>query len=228
MPLRPLLTQSLLPRLCWWPGDNRTGCPRHESDVFWQIIYLDPHRDPLGEPNPVEYGVDIGQEFAPGGIVMIGNTARHAFDVPLQGGGIAKKLNFDWIAQMQQAEFGLFKIAVDPKRILIDYRQFCRPGRCKVSVMNVEVGNVSVNRGTYLGPIEVQLCCVNRHYIHPYFDGNGRLGRFLMNAMLTSGGYPWTVIRIEQRSDYMACLESASSRGEIKPFAEFVAKSMKV
>jgi fido (protein-threonine AMPylation protein) len=65
-------------------------------------------------------------------------------------------------------------------------------------------------------------------YIHPYFDGNGRLGRFLMNAMLASGGYPWTVIRIEQRSDYMACLESASSRGEIKPFAEFVAKSMKV
>ena len=65
-------------------------------------------------------------------------------------------------------------------------------------------------------------------YIHPYFDGNGRLGRFLMNAMLASGGYPWTVIRIEQRSDYMACLESASSRGEMKPFAEFVAKSMKV
>lgn len=65
-------------------------------------------------------------------------------------------------------------------------------------------------------------------YIHPYFDGNGRLGRFLMNAMLASGGYPWTVIRIEQRSDYMAALEAASSRGEIKPFAEFVAKSMNV
>ena len=64
-------------------------------------------------------------------------------------------------------------------------------------------------------------------YIHPYFDGNGRLGRFLMNAMLASGGYAWTIIRIEQRSDYMACLEAASSRGEIKPFAEFVANSMK-
>ena len=49
-----------------------------------------------------------------------------------------------------------------------------------------------------------------------------------MNAMLASGGYPWTVIRIEQRSDYMAALEAASSRGEIKPFAEFIAKSMNV
>lgn len=63
-------------------------------------------------------------------------------------------------------------------------------------------------------------------YIHPYFDGNGRLGRFLMNTMLASGGYPWTVIRIEQRSEYMAALEAASSRGEIQPFAEFIASSM--
>lgn len=33
-------------------------------------------------------------------------------------------------------------------------------------------------------------------YIHPYPDGNGRMARFLMNVMLASGGYPWTVIRL--------------------------------
>lgn len=64
-------------------------------------------------------------------------------------------------------------------------------------------------------------------YIHPYFDGNGRLGRFLMNTMLASGGYPWTVIRTEQRSAYMTALEAASSRGEIQHFAEFIINSMK-
>ncbi len=63
-------------------------------------------------------------------------------------------------------------------------------------------------------------------YIHPYVDGNGRLGRFLMNIMLASGGYPWKVIRLEQRAEYMAALEDASSRRKIKPFVELVAKSM--
>ena len=59
-------------------------------------------------------------------------------------------------------------------------------------------------------------------YIHPYMDGNGRMGRFLMNAMLASGGYPWTVIPVERRNDYMQALEEASVKGNIVPFAEFL------
>ncbi len=60
-------------------------------------------------------------------------------------------------------------------------------------------------------------------YIHPYPDGNGRMARFVMNAMLASGGYPWTVIRVEDRDIYMAGLESASVDQDIGPFAKFVA-----
>jgi Fic/DOC family protein len=60
-------------------------------------------------------------------------------------------------------------------------------------------------------------------YIHPYHDGNGRIARFLMNAMLVSGGYPWTVIRVEDRAEYLDALESASSEISIRPFATFIA-----
>lgn len=61
-------------------------------------------------------------------------------------------------------------------------------------------------------------------YIHPYMDGNGRMGRFLMNLMLASGGYPWTIVPLERRNDYMAALERASVDGSIKPFAKFLAE----
>ena len=59
-------------------------------------------------------------------------------------------------------------------------------------------------------------------YIHPYMDGNGRIARFLMNVMLASGGYPWTVIPLEQRDDYMHCLEMASVNGDIELFRRFI------
>lgn len=60
-------------------------------------------------------------------------------------------------------------------------------------------------------------------YIHPYIDGNGRMGRFLMNVMLASGGHPWTVIPVEQRTIYMAALEDASVNQNIIPFTDFLA-----
>jgi hypothetical protein len=59
-------------------------------------------------------------------------------------------------------------------------------------------------------------------YIHPYMDGNGRLGRFLMNALLVTGGYVWTVVPVEQRKPYMDALEEASTGHDIAGLSAFI------
>jgi Fic/DOC family len=60
-------------------------------------------------------------------------------------------------------------------------------------------------------------------YIHPYIDGNGRMGRFLMNVTMASGGYPWTVVPAEERNAYVSALEKASVGENIVPFTAFLA-----
>jgi Fic family protein len=54
-------------------------------------------------------------------------------------------------------------------------------------------------------------------------DGNGRIGRYLMNVMMASGGYPWTVVPVSDRNTYVNALEKASVGENIAPFADFLA-----
>jgi len=48
-----------------------------------------------------------------------------------------------------------------------------------------------------------------------------------MNTMMAAGGYPWTIIPVERRNDYMAALESASVHQDIRPFTNFLAGLLK-
>ena len=59
-------------------------------------------------------------------------------------------------------------------------------------------------------------------YIHPYMDGNGRIGRFLFNTMLASAGYFWTIIPVGKREEYMLALERASVGQDITDFSKFL------
>jgi hypothetical protein len=50
---------------------------------------------------------------------------------------------------------------------------------------------------------------------------------FLINAMLASGGYPWTVIRVEDRDVYLGTLDQPSIDADIAPFATFIAERVR-
>ena len=45
--------------------------------------------------------------------------------------------------------------------------------------------------------------------IHPFEDGNGRVGRLLINAILLEHGYPPLIIRKTMRKSYFSALEAA-------------------
>ena len=75
----------------------------------------------------------------------------------------------------------------------------------------------------WIGTCDLQpvLLAGEAHYrfvkIHPFYDGNGRTARLLMNWLLLDAGYPLTVIPAEARSRYITSIDEAD-RGRSQDF----------
>lgn len=81
------------------------------------------------------------------------------------------------------------------------------------------------SESTQMHPIELAaLAHYKLVYIHPFYDGNGRTSRLLMNLILMQAGYPPVIIRKEDKHDYYRHLETAND-GDVRPFIRFIARS---
>lgn len=58
--------------------------------------------------------------------------------------------------------------------------------------------------------------------VHPFVDGNGRVGRLLLNFILRRKGYPMVNIPNRRKRDYYAALRSAQVDGDLRPFIELL------
>ncbi len=61
--------------------------------------------------------------------------------------------------------------------------------------------------------------------IHPFFDGNGRTARLIMNIALMNAGYPIAVILRNDRKKYYDVLSKADG-GNLIPFVHFIAQAV--
>ncbi len=69
-----------------------------------------------------------------------------------------------------------------------------------------------LNKSENLHPLERAAILHGRfEKIHPFEDGNGRVGRFLINIILVNSGYPPLIIRKTRRTSYMSALAAADS-----------------
>ncbi len=62
--------------------------------------------------------------------------------------------------------------------------------------------------------------------IHPFRDGNGRVGRLLLNLLLVRHGYPPAIIYKRDRGRYLRALSRADA-GETGPLAELLARAVR-
>ena len=81
--------------------------------------------------------------------------------------------------------------------------------------------------GPHETPLPERLAQVHNAFerIHPFFDGNGRTGRLLLNLVLIRLGYPPAIVFKGERARYLAGLRKADA-DDFCPLGELIARAV--
>lgn len=109
-------------------------------------------------------------------------------------------------------------------RVLIKGTRFVPPGNHRFDELIPTLLELTQDRGR---PPALQ--AAELHYnvvaVHPFYDGNGRTARLLMNYHLLRHGFPHAVIEVGERTEYLLALEEANE-GRCERFAAFILRSV--
>jgi len=86
------------------------------------------------------------------------------------------------------------------------------------------------NEKNYMEPAQILRTASYFHVwfetIHPFADGNGRVGRTLMNYMLMSNNHPPLVVYNDDKKVYYSALDYFREGEDLQPFFEFSQKQL--
>lgn len=93
-----------------------------------------------------------------------------------------------------------------------------------VKLLNELIKWYDENRGKY-HPIVLAAIIHNQfENIHPFQDGNGRVGRLLLNNILLKNGLPPVNIELKNRAEYYSSLQAYEKLGNLRPTIELILK----
>ncbi len=101
------------------------------------------------------------------------------------------------------------------------------PSRLVSKLLNELVAWYNVNKGTY-HPLILSVVVHNQfENIHPFADGNGRVGRLILINVLIKHGLPPVNIEMANRSEYYIALYQYDNENDIRPSLNLLLKEMR-
>ena len=96
-----------------------------------------------------------------------------------------------------------------------------------ISLLNELVNWYNKNKNKY--PTLILASVVHNQFenIHPFIDGNGRVGRILLNNILLKNGLPPVNIQLKNRNEYYKSLQEYEKNKNLRPTIEFLLKEYK-